>query len=61
VLVARRMCSPRALARSRSNSCLAQDIERFVERMGPVHTDQELALRELRVRVRNEKRKELVR
>jgi len=30
---------------------LAQDVERFVERMGPVHTDQELALRELRVRV----------
>ena len=40
---------------------LAQDVERFVERMGPVHTDQELALRELRVRVRNEKRQELVR
>ena len=39
---------------------LAQDVRRFVERMGAVHTDQELALHELRTRV-HERRHERVR
>ena len=39
---------------------LAQDVGRFIGRMGAVHTDQELALHELRTRV-HERHEERVR